>query len=159
MSKKKQILLAVVAVGSVAWVFWGLPQRSEPSVVAPVAPVVEVETAVVEDPGIDLVREHVAKIFADPDAELTEVSAPVLWFKEEWRTATVRFINTQGGRVIENYLVRFKDGEVNAMKPEREVFVEWAELDPQDKTLNLKALAKAFDEAEKFDVRRKKAAR
>lgn len=118
--------------------------------------VAESEQPAVLDPEIIAVKEYVAKHFADPDAEVTEVSGPVVWHKERWRLATVRAVNAQGGRVIDSYTVRFKDGAVDMMKTMKELVRDWGALDPKDETLNLMGFAKALDEVERIDVRRER---
>ncbi len=108
------------------------------------------------DPEITALKEHVSKNFADPDAEVTEITEPVLWHNERWRAATIRAVNAQGGRVIDSYTVRFKNGSVDLMKTMKEIARDWGGADPDDTILNLQGFAKALDEVERIDVREKK---
>lgn len=145
-SELKQILaMAVIVLIGVAAFWLARDFRASP-----------VEAPAAVDPEIVALKEHVAKHFADPDAEVTEVSAPVLWHNERWRLATVRAMNAQGGRVIDSYTVRFKDGDVDLMKTMKEIVQDWGAADPNDETLNLRGFAKALDEVERIDVRRER---
>lgn len=98
------------------------------------------------DPQIADVKEHVAKYFADPKAQVVEISEGVLWRDSLYRNVKIRHLNAMGGYIFTHLIAQF-DGDVI-----------W-EATTFDKTFgdesseDRMALARAIDSAEKIDVR------
>lgn len=107
-----------------------------------------------ESPQIVALREIVAKAFADPDAEMTEVSSIVSWRGKDWRHLQVRFVNAMGGRVFSSYFVAFDQDVPEGLMNEKDFHSMALDMGEAESF----AVAKAFDDAEIIDARVKKKA-
>jgi len=107
------------------------------------------------DPQIVSLRDYVAKNFADPDAEITEVSTPVRWHEQTWRSMNLRHVNAMGGRIFSIYAVHYEGDDVWEIKKFDDLILKAATREISD---DVAAFIDTLDRVRKIDVRMKKAA-
>jgi hypothetical protein len=112
-----------------------------------------------EDPMVQQLaslREYVAKNFADPAAEITDVGTVVVWRDYDYRMFKVRHLNAMGGRVFTTWVAEFAGDEVSTAARFEQISSDARSKGVSDD--EILAFARALDGSQMMDVREKKKA-